>query len=75
MFIIQKTDKMATSKVYVLIEESRYIKPRRFRIISIFDSPESAEKDYKNYKKGIPCDEYPYDIALEEWDVKNGFKN
>jgi len=57
------------NKVYVLLEESRYIKPRRFRIISIFDSPESAENDYKQYKKGIPCDEYPYDIVLEEWDL------
>ena len=75
MFIIQKIDKMATSKVYVLIEESRYIKPRRFSIISIFDSPESAEKDYKKYKKGIPCDEYPYNIVLEEWEVNSEFKN
>ena len=65
-----------SDKVYLLIEEHRYIKPRRFSIIAAYDSPESAMKDFKSYSKGIPCSEYPYEIKLEEWDVKsNEFKN
>jgi hypothetical protein len=63
-------------KVYLLLEEHRFIKPRRFTIIAAYDSPESAMKDYKSYSKHITCDEYPYLIKLEEWEVKsNEFKN
>jgi hypothetical protein len=65
-----------TDKVYLLLEEHRFIKPRRFTIIAAYDSPESAMKDYKSYSKHITCDEYPYLIKLEEWEVKsNEFKN
>lgn len=65
-----------SDKVYLLIEEHRYIKPRMFTIIAAYDNPESAMKDYKSYSKGIPCNDYPYEIKLEEWEVKsNEFKN
>jgi hypothetical protein len=65
-----------SDKVYLLIEEHRFIKPRRFTIIAAYDSPESAKKDLKSYSKHITCEEYPYMIKLEEWDAKsNEFKN
>jgi hypothetical protein len=60
-----------TDKVYLLLEEHRFIKPRRFTIIAVYDSPESAMEDYTSYSKGIPCSDYPYEIKLEEWDIKS----
>lgn len=60
-----------SDKVYLLLEEHRFIKPRRFTIIAVYDSPESAMKDFKSYSKHIPCDEYPYEIKLEEWEIRD----
>lgn len=57
-------------KVYLLIEQFRYVIPRRFRIIKIFDSPESAENEYKKYTKLIKSKYDAYEIKLEEWDVE-----
>lgn len=58
-------------KVYILLEEHRYIKPRRFSIIAVFDDSESATKSLKSYSKHIPCSEYPYEIKIEEWSIEN----
>lgn len=57
--------------VYILIEQHRYITPRRFSIISVFDNPETAMKECDRYNKYIPCDEYAYEIKVEEWKIKN----
>ena len=55
--------------VYILLEEHRYIIPRRFSIIAVFDNPETAKKEFDRYKKYIPSKDYAYNIKLEEWKV------
>lgn len=60
-----------TDKIYILLEEHRYIKPRRFSILAVFDDPESATYEFDKYNRNIPCTEYPYEIKLEEWDIEN----
>jgi|LakMenEpi03Aug12_release.lakeMendotaPanAssembly.Ray.scaffolds.fasta_scaffold157086_2 hypothetical protein len=56
--------------VYILIEQHRYIIPRRFSIIAIFDNPEAAMKEYDRYSRYIPCNDYAYEIKVEEWKLK-----
>jgi len=58
-------------KVYLLLEEHRYITPRRFSIIAVFDNPETATKEFERYNKLIPCSDYAYEIKLEEWKLKH----
>lgn len=58
-------------KVYLLLEEHRFIKPRRFTIIDIFDDPEAATLEYDEYNKLMPSSDYAYEIKLEEWEIKN----
>lgn len=53
--------------VYLLLEEHRYIIPRRFSIIAVFDNPETAKKEFDRYNKFIPSKDYAYNIKLEEW--------
>lgn len=60
-----------SDKIYILLEEHRYIKPRRFSILAVFDDPESATYEFDKYNRNIPCTEYPYEIKLEEWDIEN----
>lgn len=60
-----------TDTVYLLLEEHRYIKPRRFNIIAVFGDPETAICEFDKYNKLITSSEYPYEIKLEEWDIKN----
>ena len=55
--------------VYILLEEHRYIIPRRFSIIAVFDNPETAKKEFDRYKKYIPSEDYAYNIKLEEWSL------
>lgn len=58
-------------RVYLLLEEHRFIKPRRFSIIAVYDCLETAMKEHVKYSKHITCDEYPYEIKLEEWEIKD----
>ena len=58
-----------TDRVYLLLEEHRYIKPRMFTIIAVYDCLETAMKEHDKYNVHIPCSEYPYEIKLEEWEV------
>lgn len=60
-----------SEKVYLLLEEHRYIIPRRFSIIAVFDNPETAKKEFDRYNKFIPSKDYAYNIKLEEWDIKS----
>lgn len=57
--------------VYILIEQHRYITPRRFSIIAVFDNLEAATKECTRYNRYIPCNEYAYEIKVEEWKLKN----
>ncbi len=64
------------NKVYILIEEHRFIKPRRFSIIAVYDSPESAIVDFESYSQNITSSDYPFEIKLEEREVKSDeYKN
>ena len=57
--------------VYIVTEITKA--NRRPMIFDIFDSPEEATKCRDYWAKGLHKDD-PYEIKIEEWEIKTEFK-
>ena len=57
-------------KVYIVIEITKA--NRRPQIFDVFDNPEEAVKCRDYWAKGLQKDD-PYEMKVEEWELKSEF--